>query len=64
LNYHIPLSLLKNFEVKFAVYNLFNEKYESNGAAYPYYSDGQVYNANYFYPQAGLNWVGGVSLKF
>ena len=57
-------AMFKDFELKFAVYNLFDRKYESNGYTYSYYYDGNFTTQNYYYPQAGINWLTGVSLKF
>ncbi len=64
LNYHITTKSIKSIELKFAVYNLFNRMYESNGYTFSYYYNGDFYSQNYYYPQAGINWLGGVSLKF
>ncbi|MDR3681517.1 MAG: TonB-dependent receptor [Flavipsychrobacter sp.] len=56
-----------------AVNNVFNKLYSSNGAVYPYVPYGgegftangnNVNNINYYYPQAGTNVLGGVTLKF
>jgi len=63
-NYSIHTSAFKNLELKFAIYNLFDKKYESNGATYPYYYSGALFNSNYYFPQAGINFLGGVSIKF
>ncbi len=56
----VTLSLLIN--------NLFNFKYESNGYTFGerYYSGGEVsptVNYNYYYPQAGINFLAGVMVK-
>ena len=44
--------------------NVLNELYESNGATYPYISEGRVVNDNYYYPQAGRNFLAGVRVRF
>jgi iron complex outermembrane receptor protein len=64
LNYHLATKVLKDVELKCAVYNLFNRTYESNGYTYSYYYNGDLYSQNYYYPQAGINWLAGVSVKF
>ena len=56
----ITLSVLVN--------NLFNFKYENNGYTFAerYYSGGEVsptVNYNYYYPQAGINFLAGVMVK-
>jgi iron complex outermembrane receptor protein len=47
-----------------AVNNLFDEKYVSNGWSYSYYSGGVRSQDLGYYPQAGINVLGGVCLKF
>ena len=44
--------------------NVLNELYESNGATYPYISEGGLVNDNYYYPQAGRNFLAGVRMRF
>ncbi len=44
--------------------NVLNELYESNGAAYPYVSEGRVVNDNYYFPQAGRNFLAGMRVRF
>lgn len=44
--------------------NLFNAKYESNGWIYSYYYGNIRYADAAFYPQAGINFLGGIRLKF
>lgn len=44
--------------------NLFNAKYESNGWIYSYYYENGRYADAAFYPQAGINFLGGIRLKF
>lgn len=43
--------------------NVLNELYESNGASYPYISEGRVVNDNYYFPQAGRNFLAGVRIR-
>jgi iron complex outermembrane receptor protein len=43
-------------ELTLLVNNMFNVKYESNGYVY--------YNTPYYYPQAGINYMAGVTLRF
>lgn len=64
LQYHFSLSWCKEIALKFAAYNILDEKYESNGYTYGYFSGGALVQENFYFPQAGLNWLGGVTMKF
>lgn len=44
--------------------NLFNAKYESNGWIYSYYYSNSRFADAAFYPQAGINFLGGIRLRF
>jgi iron complex outermembrane receptor protein len=50
--------------VDLALNNLFNEKYESNAWVYRYVESGQYNKMDGYFPQAGLNLMAGVTLKF
>jgi iron complex outermembrane receptor protein len=43
-------------EFTLSIYNIFNERYESNGYSYDNYA--------YYYPQAGINFIAGCNIKF
>lgn len=47
-----------------AVYNALNRLYENNGYNYSFISAGQINQLNYFFPQAGRNFLAGIGLKF
>lgn len=64
LQYHFSLPFCKDIVLKFAVYNLLNQQYESNGYTYGYIYGRQTIRENFYFPQAGRNWLGGVTLKF
>jgi iron complex outermembrane receptor protein len=64
LNYNFSVKGIKNVGVTFLVNNIFSTKYESNGATYAGIGDGYVNNYNYFYPQAPINFIAALSLKF
>jgi iron complex outermembrane recepter protein len=51
--------------VDFAFYlnNIFNKKYEATGYTYGYYSGGVLYNENFLFPQAGINFIFSVNIK-
>lgn len=46
------------------VNNIFNEVYESNGYTWGYLAGSDAYRENYYYPQAGTNFMGMITLKF
>ncbi len=70
ISYRLPLKR-DDKEIKFTLLfnNIFNRFYESNGYSYSerYYSGGEktdTYTYNYYYPQAGINMLGGLSVRF
>ncbi|MEO8147899.1 MAG: TonB-dependent receptor [Bacteroidia bacterium] len=46
------------------VNNLLNEKYESNGYTYSYYYGGETTTENFYFPQAGTNFLGSLRVRF
>lgn len=64
LSYTFHFNALRDLELFFNINNLFNTKYESNAALYTGYSGGETYYYPYYFPQAGINFLGGVRLKF
>ncbi len=63
LNYTVKDVLFKEMNFTLLINNAFNELYSSNGYTYSY-GVGEVVTENFFYPQAGTNFLGGVTLKF
>ncbi len=68
VNYSFKFWILKDVTLSLLVNNIFNSLYESNG-----YTFSEVYRTasndsradyNYYYPQAGVNVLGGVKIKF
>ena len=55
---------MQKIELNFLINNLLNVTYESNGYTWGYLSDGSLYQQNNYYPQAGINFLMGISLKF
>lgn len=49
------INVLKAITFRGAIYNLTNRLYSTNG---------YTYGTNYFYPQAGINFMGGVTVRF
>jgi iron complex outermembrane receptor protein len=58
------LAFAKNIKISLLINNIFNEKYVNNGAAYGNISDGEIHYTSYFYPQAGRNYLGRVTIDF
>ena len=46
------------------VNNVFSEKYESNGYTYGYFAGGALTQENFYFPQAGRNFLVGVNFRF
>ena len=62
--YKIPTKHLKGITARLMVNNLFDEKHETNAWVYRYFSGGQEYAMDGYFPQAGINFMAGLSLKF
>lgn len=63
-NYPVSISANTSLSFKVGIYNLLNNHYENNGYTYSYINGGQYINDNYYFPQAGRNFLFGVSLKY
>ena len=63
-NYSIKSKFFKKMNFTFSINNLFNEKYETHAWVYRYIYGGQEYNMNGYFPQAGINFMGGISISF
>jgi len=65
INYaFFPKKWLKEFDLTLLINNITNVKYVSNGYTYEYLQGGTIYNQNSYFPQAVVNVLGGVNLKF
>jgi iron complex outermembrane receptor protein len=64
INYTIKTKFIKEIGIILSINNILNEQYESNGYTYGYIAGGERVTENFYYPQAGINFMGGVSLKF
>lgn len=62
--YTINTGLIKEISIQFRVNNLFSEEYESNAWVYRYIYDGQQRMLDGYFPQAPINYLVGVGLKF
>jgi iron complex outermembrane recepter protein len=63
LNYVVKDVLFKEMNFTLLINNAFDELYSPNGYTYSY-GVGEVITENFFYPQAGTNFLAGVTLKF
>jgi iron complex outermembrane receptor protein len=65
LSYHFAIpNIAKSMGFSVLFNNIFNTLYESNGYTFGYISDNQMIRQNYFYPQAGFNFLAQLSLRF
>ena len=64
LIYETQLSFLKSLTVSMLVNNIFDVEFEANGYTFGYVRDGQAVRENFFFPQAGTNFLMALSLKF
>ena len=64
LAYQLQAFGMQKIEFTFLINNLLNVTYESNGYTWGYLYDGSLYQQNNYYPQAGINFLTGLSLKF
>lgn len=64
LSYKIETKPIPEIRLYFQVNNLLNAKYESNAWLYRYFLDGQEYKMDGYFPQAGINFMGGLTLRF
>lgn len=62
--YELQTSFLKSLGINLTLNNILDKKYESNGYTFSYYADGDLSTENYYFPQAGFNFIIGVDIKF
>jgi iron complex outermembrane receptor protein len=63
LDYTIREKLFKEINIGFAVNNVFNALYANNGYTWGYVYGGQEIHENFYYPQAGINFMTRLTLK-
>ncbi len=63
LSYKTSLKGFKELGINVLVNNVFNTEYSSNGYTYGYIFGDRI-QENFYYPQAGINFLAGLSLKF
>jgi iron complex outermembrane receptor protein len=68
ISYTATPRFFKGLEVNLLINNLFNELYEPNGYTFSYFVPGgfgrELVTENFYYPQAGTNFLLGVKMKF
>ena len=64
LNYSFSMKAIKNIGVGLLINNIFSEKYQSDGVTYPDIEGGKVVNYNYYFPQAPINLLASVKIRF
>jgi iron complex outermembrane receptor protein len=64
LLYTIKNKIFKEITCQFVVNNLFDVKYETNAWVYKYLEGGSLHVMDGYFPQAGINYMFKVGLKF
>lgn len=64
LRYTVQTSFVKELGISLALNNVLDKKYEANGYTFSYKSDGTIATENYYFPQAGFNFLLGVSIRW
>ncbi|HZL11366.1 MAG TPA: TonB-dependent receptor [Prolixibacteraceae bacterium] len=63
-NYHVPQKFAKDLNLYFMVNNLFDTKYENNAWVYSYVLGGERFAMDGYFPQAGINFMAGLDIRF
>ena len=63
LSYAWRPSFVREIYFSVLVNNVLNEVYESNGYTWGYQAGPTAYRENYYFPQAGTNWMAMISIK-
>ncbi len=64
LRYTVQTSFVKELGISLALNNVLNKKYEANGYTFSYKSDGTIATENFYFPQAGFNFLLGVNIRW
>ncbi len=64
ISYAFPLKKIKEIQFNLFINNIFNEQYESNAWVYRYIYENKEYTEYGFFPQAGINFLAGINLRF
>ncbi len=60
----IPVKGLQRLEVTMMINNIFDQKYIPSGYTFSYYEGSTRSDYNYYFPQAGRNWMAGIKVVF
>jgi iron complex outermembrane receptor protein len=64
LFYSRKLKYVKQLDVSLSLINIFNQKYISNAWVYSYFEDKEENRLDGYFPQAGIHFLAGLTLKF
>ncbi len=64
VNYNIAQAWFDKLSLSFKVNNLFNSTYETNAWVYSYIYEGERWAMDGYYPQAGINFMTGLTIRF
>ncbi|MFO8129309.1 MAG: TonB-dependent receptor [Bacteroidales bacterium] len=64
LSYAIEPPFMDEISIRLQINNIFDEKYETHAWVYRYYASGSFMTSDGYFPQAGVNFMAGVNLKF
>jgi len=64
VSYSVKSRIFKEIACRFAVNNLFDRKYETNAWVYKYIEEGSLHIMDGYFPQAGINYMFNIGLKF
>jgi iron complex outermembrane receptor protein len=64
INYTIQTKLIKEIGLNLQANNVFNALFEPNGYTFSYISESRTVTENFYYPQAGINFLVSVNLRF
>jgi iron complex outermembrane receptor protein len=64
LTYRWQPAFLREIDFSFLINNILDEEYESNGYTWGYLAGPVEYRENYYYPQAGRNFMAMINIKF
>lgn len=64
INYKFKTKFIKEIGLHLMLNNIFNEEYETYAWVYRYFYSGEYHVMDGYFPQAGFNLLGGISLEF
>jgi iron complex outermembrane receptor protein len=63
LSYSFMPTFFKAINLSLIINNILDEEFESNGYTWGYLGGGDIYRENYYYPQAGTNFMAMLTIK-